>query len=80
MSKSKVVKERGNGRIQSMESILDKIDPAFEFDQNAEEQLALAKYYQELILIPDISEVVRQSIRLNLMAWILELRNNLILV
>ncbi len=53
-----------------IETLIDLIDPAFQFTQTPEEQLALAKYYKDMLSDPQITEPTRKSIKLNLFAWV----------
>lgn len=53
-----------------MTEIIDLIDPSFQFAQTPEEQLALAKYYKDMLSDPQITKPTRESIKLNLSAWV----------
>ena len=52
------------------ETLMDLIVPSFQFNQTPEEQLALAKYYKDMLLDPQISGPHKESIKLNLLAWV----------
>jgi len=68
-----VEKKRDKYIIPLMESLLDIIEPAFEFNQSPSEQLALILYSRDRLLNPKLPDLQRRSIELNLMAWLLNI-------